>query len=121
MAKQIIIYMNILAISHEAIQAFGGAFSGEQLIAFTFFIGSMAMMAATAFFWLEMRNIDAKWRTSLLVSGLITFIAAVHYYYMRDYFIMATYGEGMEGANGCLLYTSPSPRDISGSRMPSSA
>ena len=26
----------------------------------------------------------------------------------------------MEG-NSCLLYTSPSPRDISGSRMPSSA
>ena len=25
------------------------------------------------------------------------------------------------GPNGCLLYTSPSPRDISGSRMPSSA
>ena len=25
------------------------------------------------------------------------------------------------GLNGCLLYTSPSPRDISGSRMPSSA
>ena len=24
-------------------------------------------------------------------------------------------------AKGCLLYTSPSPRDISGSRMPSSA
>ena len=82
--------MNILAISQKAIEAFGGDFSGEQLIAFTFFIGSMAMMAATAFFWLEMRNIDAKWRTSLLVSGLITFIAAVHYYYMRDYYIMAS-------------------------------
>ena len=26
-----------------------------------------------------------------------------------------------EGICGCLLYTSPSPRDISGSRMPSSA
>ena len=25
------------------------------------------------------------------------------------------------GGNPCLLYTSPSPRDISGSRMPSSA
>ena len=25
------------------------------------------------------------------------------------------------GANGCLLYTSPSPRDLSTSRMPSSA
>ena len=28
---------------------------------------------------------------------------------------------GAAGAGGCLLYTSPSPRDISGSRMPSSA
>ena len=27
----------------------------------------------------------------------------------------------LEGDDGCLLYTSPSPRDISGSRMPSSA
>jgi bacteriorhodopsin len=27
-----------------------------------------------------------KWKTSLLVSGLITGIAAVHYYYMRDYY-----------------------------------
>ena len=26
-----------------------------------------------------------------------------------------------DGYEGCLLYTSPSPRDISGSRMPSSA
>ena len=26
-----------------------------------------------------------------------------------------------KGAKNCLLYTSPSPRDISGSRMPSSA
>ncbi|MEM8523820.1 MAG: bacteriorhodopsin-like [Bacteroidota bacterium] len=54
-------------------------------VGFTFFIGSMAMAAATVFFFLEMRNVDKKWRTSLLVSGLITFIAAVHYYYMRDF------------------------------------
>ena len=54
--------------------------------AFTFFIGTMAMMAAAAFFFMEMRNMEEKWRTSILVSGLITFIAAVHYYYMRDYF-----------------------------------
>ena len=26
-----------------------------------------------------------------------------------------------EGINSCLLYTSPSPRDLQGSRMPSSA
>ena len=54
--------------------------------AFTFFVGTMAMMAAAAFFFMEMRNMEEKWRTSILVSGLITFIAAVHYYYMRDYF-----------------------------------
>ena len=32
-----------------------------------------------------MNSFDSKWRTSILVSGLITFIAAVHYWYMRDY------------------------------------
>jgi bacteriorhodopsin len=54
-------------------------------VGFTFFIGSMAMMAASVFFFVEMWNMDKKWRTSLLVSGLITFIAAVHYFYMRDF------------------------------------
>lgn len=56
-------------------------------VGFTFFIGSMAMMAATVFFFFEMGNVQGKWRTSLLVSGLITFIAAVHYYYMRDFWV----------------------------------
>jgi sensory rhodopsin len=54
-------------------------------VSFTFFIGCMAMMAASAFFFLSMNSFDSKWRTSILVSGLITFIAAVHYWYMRDY------------------------------------
>ena len=57
-------------------------------VGFTFFIGSMAMLAATVFFFMEMRNVEGKWRTSLLVSGLITFIAAVHYYYMRDFWVV---------------------------------
>lgn len=54
-------------------------------VGFTFFVGSMAMMAASAFFFLSLNQFDRKWRTSVLVSGLITFIAAVHYFYMRDY------------------------------------
>ena len=33
----------------------------------------------------------------------------------------AQYGVSMNVAGGCLLYTSPSPRDQRGSRMPSSA
>lgn len=59
--------------------------AGDNYVAFTFFIGTMAMMAASVFFFFELGNTDKTWRTSLLVSGLITFIAAVHYYYMRDY------------------------------------
>ncbi len=54
-------------------------------VGFTFFVGCMAMTAASAFFFLSLNQFDKKWRTSVLVSGLITFIAAVHYFYMRDY------------------------------------
>ena len=57
----------------------------DNYVAFTFFIGTMAMMAASVFFFFELNNTKPEWRTSILVSGLITFIAAVHYYYMRDY------------------------------------
>ncbi len=59
--------------------------SNNNYVAFTFFIGCMAMLAASVFFFFELSNTTAKWRTSVLVSGIITFIAAVHYYYMRDY------------------------------------
>lgn len=61
------------------------AIANNNYVAFTFFVGTMAMMAASVFFFFEMSNVDKKWRTSMLVSGLITFIAAVHYYYMRGY------------------------------------
>lgn len=61
------------------------AISTDNYVAFTFFIGCMAMLAASVFFFFEVSNTEKKWRTSVLISGLITFIAAVHYYYMRDY------------------------------------
>jgi len=63
----------------------------DDYVGFTFFVGCMAMMAASAFFFLSMNSFDRKWKTSILVSGLITFIAAVHYWYMRDYW--ASIGE----------------------------
>lgn len=59
----------------------------DDPIAFTFFTGYMAMMAASVFFFFERGSVEGKWKVSLLVSGLITFIAAVHYYYMRDYYL----------------------------------
>jgi len=65
--------------------------ASNDYVGFTFFVGCMAMMAASVFFFFSMNSYDRKWRTSILVSGLITFIAAVHYWYMRDYW--ATVGE----------------------------
>lgn len=58
--------------------------SGDY-VGFTFFIGSMAMMAATVFFFFQTTQVQGKWRDSMLIAGLITFIAAVHYFYMRDF------------------------------------
>ena len=58
-------------------------------VAFTFFIGCMAMFASSIFFFVERGSVDKKWKLSLLVSALITGIAAVHYLYMRDFY-MAT-------------------------------
>lgn len=67
------------------LQVHANAIANNNYVAFTFFVGTMAMMAACVFFFFEMSNVEKKWRTSLLVSGLICFIAAVHYYYMRGY------------------------------------
>jgi sensory rhodopsin len=61
----------------------------DDPVAFTFFTGYMAMLAASVFFFFERGSVDKKWKLSLLISGLITGIAAVHYFYMRDYY-MAT-------------------------------
>ena len=58
--------------------------SGDY-VGFTFFIGSMAMLASTVFFFVQMTRVEGKWKDSLLVSGMITGIAAVHYFYMRSF------------------------------------
>ena len=59
----------------------------DDYVGFTFFIGYMAMFAASVFFFFERGSVDDKWKLSLLISGLITGIAAVHYFYMRDYYL----------------------------------
>jgi bacteriorhodopsin len=60
-----------------------GLLNPSDYTGFSFFIVSMAMMAATFFFLVERNNVEGKWRLSLTVSAMITGIAAVHYYYMR--------------------------------------
>ncbi len=61
--------------------------NGSDFVGITFWIVSIAMWASTIFFFYEGMRVSAKWRTSMVVAGLITFIAAVHYMYMREYWV----------------------------------
>merc|ERR1712224_1063311 len=53
--------------------------------AVSFWIISIAMIAATVFFYAEAATVTSHWKTSLHVGGLVTLVAAVHYMYMREY------------------------------------
>ena len=53
-------------------------------VGISFWTISMAMVAATVFFLMEAGRLGGKWRTSLTVGALVTLVAAVHYFYMRD-------------------------------------
>ena len=59
----------------------------NDFVGISFWLISMALVAATAFFFLETQRVEGKWKTSLTVSGLVTLVAAVHYFYMRDVWV----------------------------------
>ena len=61
--------------------------AGNDFVGITFWIVSIGMWASTIFFFYEGMRVSSKWRTSMVVAGLITFIAAVHYMYMRDFWV----------------------------------
>merc|ERR1711937_529213 len=56
-------------------------------VAVSFWIISIAMIAATVFFFAEASTVKDHWRTSLHVGGLVTLVAGVHYMYMREYWV----------------------------------
>ncbi len=63
------------------------ALNQNDFVGISFWIISMALVASTVFFFLERDRVSAKWKTSLTVSGLVTLVAAVHYFYMRDVWV----------------------------------
>merc|ERR1711976_1099824 len=56
-------------------------------VAVSFWIISIAMIAATVFFFAEAGTVLGHWKTSLHVGGLVTLVAGVHYMYMREYWV----------------------------------
>jgi len=65
-----------------------GFLKPDDGVAVSFWIISIAMVAATVFFVAEARSIANHWKTSLHVGSLVTLIAAVHYFYMREYWVI---------------------------------
>ena len=59
----------------------------NDFVGISFWLISMALVAATAFFFLETQRVSGKWKTSLTVSGLVCLVAAVHYFYMREVWV----------------------------------
>ena len=55
----------------------------DDFVGISFWLISMGMLAATAFFFMEQANVSVQWRKSVNVAGLVTGIAFIHYMYMR--------------------------------------
>ena len=77
-----------LAATAPVLAAGGVVLKSNDFVGISFWLISMALVASTAFFFLERDRVVGKWKTSLTVSGLVTLIAAVHYFYMRDVWVL---------------------------------
>ena len=76
-----------LAITPTVAFAAGDNLKSDDFVGISFWLISMALVASTAFFFIETQRVEGKWKTSLTVSGLVTLVAAVHYFYMRDVWV----------------------------------
>jgi len=56
----------------------------SDYVGMSFWVITAAMVAATFFFWVERDRAVGKWKTSLTVAAMVTGIAAIHYFYMRE-------------------------------------
>merc|ERR1712107_928155 len=65
----------------------GGFLNPNDPVAISFWIISIGMVAATVFFLWEANCVDYHWKTSMHVGALVTLVAAVHYFYMREYWV----------------------------------
>jgi bacteriorhodopsin len=61
--------------------------ASDDFVGISFWIISMGMLAATAFFFLERSSVASGWRTPVTVAGLITGIAFINYMYMRGVWV----------------------------------
>merc|ERR1712146_738252 len=65
-----------------------GFLNPHDAVAISFWIISIAMVAATVFFLMESTAVSYNWKTSMNVGALVTLVAAVHYFYMREFLVL---------------------------------
>jgi len=64
-----------------------GFLNPDDVVAISFWIISIAMVASTVFFLMESMSVGRHWKTSMNVGALVTLVAGVHYFYMREYWV----------------------------------
>jgi len=64
-----------------------GFLNPNDAVAISFWIISISMVASTVFFLMESMNVGYHWKTSMNVGALVTLVAAVHYFYMREFWV----------------------------------
>jgi len=64
-----------------------GFLNPNDPVAISFWVISISMVAATVFFLMESTMVSAHWKTSMNVGSLVTLVAAVHYFYMREFWV----------------------------------
>ena len=83
--KLLMLLAGVMAVPTFA--ASGGDLDANDYVGVSFWLVTAALLAATAFFFVERDRVAAKWKTSLTISGLVTGIAFWHYLYMRGVWI----------------------------------
>lgn len=87
LSNKLLAVSSLLSISSVAFAGSDSVLQSSDFVGISFWLISMALIASTAFFFLERDRVAGKWKTSLTVSGLVTLVAAVHYFYMRDVWV----------------------------------
>ena len=59
----------------------------DDLVGISFWVISMALLAATAFFFFERGSVASNWRTTLTVAGIVTGVTFINYLYVRNIYI----------------------------------
>lgn len=75
-------------------------FGQYQLIYNSFSFGVATFMASTIFFWLGLSQVAKQYKTALIITGLVTFIAGYHYFR-----IFASFNEAYTAVDGVVTAT----------------